>query len=65
MRYMELRMTILGKLIDRVQLNAGKVREEKYINGLKDNLRDKHHRLIQNLQTSPCFCIVVPTNDIP
>ena len=60
---MELRMTILGELIDRVQVNACKVKEERYITGLKDGLRHKHHSLIERLQKAPCFCIVVPTEN--
>jgi hypothetical protein len=56
-------MTIAGKLVDSIEINASRVREETYLKGLEDHLRCKYHGAIIKLKRNPCFCIIVPTKN--
>jgi len=59
---MELKMKIGKNVVDRVVLNPLQVRDDAYLGKLKDQLRKKHLRLINQLQKQPMFYIEVKTD---
>lgn len=60
---MELKMKLNGILIDAVKISSAHCRDENYLKALKEDLRQKHHRLIVSLQKQPIFFLFVGSNE--
>ena len=50
-------------LIDAIKISGAHCRDEHYLKTLKENLRQKHHRLIASLQKQPMFFLYIGTNE--
>jgi riboflavin synthase len=59
---MELKMKIGKEVVDAVVLNPSKVKDERYLNALKEELRRKHQQKIAQLQKQPMFYIEIKSN---
>ena len=60
---MELKMKVGGKLIATVTVDKANCKDEKYIDCLKDNLRQKYQALLAKLQKQPVFYIYIASDE--
>ena len=56
-------MKLNGKLIDAVTVERANCKDEKYIERLKSNLRQKWKGLIVTLEKQPVFYLYIASNE--
>ena len=57
-----MRMEINGRLLDAIKVYDSNCKNKKYLNWLKESLRQKHHNLLLQLQKEPRFYLNVASS---
>lgn len=58
---MKLNLTINGKIISSVPVDASLIENENYLKAFRRLLMLRHRKMLMNLSAEPVFCLEIPT----